>query len=173
MSESSDHSAAGYLAEHAFVGDGIRHAQRERHGFLGFSLAATGLVLGLLMRSSPPRSPVEACLLIGMAGGAILVAERMTIRASLAVARLTSYLRIFVEPRVEGLDYCGRLGSFYAEVRGASSAPHSFAFAYLALTAALALAWLAAPVQGGRQWWQTVLITASSTASLVQVGQLY
>jgi hypothetical protein len=173
MSTSSDSSSAGYLAEYAFVGDGIRHAQRERHGFLGFSLAATGLILGLLMRSTPPRSSTEACFLIGIVGAVILVAERMTIRASQAVARLTSYLRFFIEPRVEGLGYCSRLVLFTRTVGGASSAPHSFAFAYLALTLALTLSWLAAPVHGPRQWWQTLLISALATASAVQVGQLY
>jgi hypothetical protein len=173
MSKSPIDSSAGYLAEYVFVTDGIRHAQRERHGFLGFSLAAAGVILGILMRSTSPRSPIEACFLVGMVGGAILVSGRMTIRASQEVVRLRSYLQCFVEPRVEGLDYLSRLGFFTRAARGASSGPHGFAFAYLALTVALILAWLAAPVHGDKQWWQTFLISALAATSVVQVGQLY
>jgi hypothetical protein len=65
MLDSSNDPIAGYLTEHDFIGEHIRHSQRGRHGFLAFSLAATGLLLGLLMRSTPPRSPTEAYFLPG------------------------------------------------------------------------------------------------------------
>jgi hypothetical protein len=36
--------------------------------FSGFSLAATGLILGLLMRSNPTTIPIEACFLVVSSG---------------------------------------------------------------------------------------------------------
>jgi hypothetical protein len=84
--KSEEGRAAGYLAEFDFIREGMRQDQRERQGFLGFALAASGLVLGLLMRSTPSRSATEACFLVGLAAVVILVAERLTIRASQGVA---------------------------------------------------------------------------------------
>jgi len=46
---------AGYLAEFDFVRERMRQDQRERQGFLGFTLAAAGLVLGLLMDADGER----------------------------------------------------------------------------------------------------------------------
>lgn len=61
MPENSPDTTAGYLAEYAFITEGIRLNQRERQAFLAFSLAASGLILGLLMRATPPRSATETC----------------------------------------------------------------------------------------------------------------
>jgi hypothetical protein len=170
-----DHRAnpsAGYLAEFDFIREGMRQDQRERQAFLGFALAASGLVLGLLMRSTPPRSPTEACFLVGLAAGVVLVAERLTIRASQGVASAGAYLRIFIEPHVDGLEYQARNMSYIRKMRGTVSASRGFGLAYCALTVAFALAWPAAPVHGARQWWQTALVGALVAVSLCQAGKL-
>jgi hypothetical protein len=172
MPQSSTDSVAGYLAEYSFLGEGIRQMQRERHKFLAFSLAASGLILSLLMRSTPPRSPTETCFLVGLAAGVTLIAERMTIRASYSIAVDAAYLRLFVEPQVDGLDFQRRLASPLRTMKGVASTSHSFALAYTALTAAFVLAWFAAPIDGARQWWQTVLIGILTAASFSQVAGL-
>jgi hypothetical protein len=165
-------SVAGYLAEHYQLGEYIRHTRRERDGYLAFSLAGSGLVLGLLMRSRPPRSCTEACFLVGLAAGVALVAERMTIRATRGLGNVIPYLRIFVEPEIEGLGFNGRYASFRRDVRHQASTAGGLSFAYLGLTAAFLLAWFAAPVEDGRQWWQTAVVGALTVASLVQIANL-
>jgi len=124
------------------------------------------------MRSTPPRSTTEACFLVGLAAGVTLIAERMTIRASRAVAVAATYVRLFIEPHVEGLDFQRRMASPLKEVKGTASAAQSFAIAYSGLTAAFVLAWFAAPVENGRQWWQTLLIGIFGAAGVLQVAKL-
>jgi hypothetical protein len=172
MRDSHDDSVTGYLAEYAFLSEAIRDAQRERHGFLGFSLAASGLILGLLLRSRPPRTASEACFLVALTGVVTLIAERLTIRSTQGVVRAGTYLRLFIEPHVEGLNYHRRNDLFLSRAKGTASARRGFAFAYLALTAGIVFAWFALPVQGDRQWWQTFLVVGLVVASLVQVGRL-
>lgn len=165
-------SAAAYLAEYDFIREGMRQDQRERQGFLGFALAASGLILGLLMRSSPPRSATQACFLVGLAAGVTLVAERLTIRASEGVASAGAYMRLFLEPRVEGLAFQRRNPLYLKQIKGTASASRGFGYAYLALTAAFVLAWLAAPLHDHRQWWQTSVVVLFALASLIQAGRL-
>ncbi len=145
-------STAAYLAEYEFIREGMRQDQRERQGFLGFTLAASGLILGLLVRSAPARSATETCFLVDLAAGVTLVAEQLTIRASQGVASGGAYLRLFVEPNVTGLEFQRRNPAFLAKAKGATSASRGFGYAYLAITAAFVLAWFAAPVNDGRQW---------------------
>jgi hypothetical protein len=173
MPPSSKHSIDGYLTEYAFVAEGIRSNQHERQGFLAFSLAASGLILGLLMRSTPPRSPIQACFLVGLAAGVTLIAERMTIRASHGVAAGGAYLRLFIEPHVEGLEFQRRVASSLRQAKGlaSASATRSFAWGYAGLTAAFVLAWFAAPVVGDRQWWQTLLIGLLAATSAFQLRE--
>jgi hypothetical protein len=170
--ESAKDSIAGYLVEYETLAEAIRQTQRELNSFLALSLAASGLILGLLMRTTTPRSPAEACFLISLAAGVTLVAERMTIRGTQKVRSIREYLRIFVEPYVDGLDYHRRTALFLTTVRARARGGHTITFAYAGLTAAFVLAWLAAPVESGRQWWHTCLVGVLGAASLVQVGQL-
>ena len=167
-----DDLTKGYLAEFEFIREGMRQDQRERQGFLGFSLAASGLILGLLMRSSPPRSATEACFLVGLAAGVTLVAERLTIRASHGVASGGAYMRLYIEPHVEGLGFQERNRRYMKQIRGSNSVSRGLGYAYVALTAAFVLAWLAAPLTSGRAWWQTLIVSVLAVASLLQAGKL-
>ena len=83
---------AGYEIEFEFIHAGMRQDQRERQGFLGFTLAANGLILGLLMRGTPERTAKEVWFLVVLAGIVTLVAERLTLRASQGVATAGSTL---------------------------------------------------------------------------------
>ena len=154
----ADDVESGYLAEFDFIREGMRQDQRERHGFLGFALAASGVVLGLLIRSDPALSASRTCFLIGLAALAVLIAERLTIRASQGVASAGAYLRLFVEPRVAGLRYQRRNEAYVRHVRGTVSASLGFGYAYLGLTAAFVAAWWASPISDGRAWWHAAVV---------------
>lgn len=93
-----DEAIAGYLAEFDFIREGMRQNQRERHGFLAFALAGSGLILGLLMRSSPARTAEQTCFLVCLAAIVIIVAQILTIRASQGVASAGAYLRLLSSP---------------------------------------------------------------------------
>lgn len=175
--DSTEDAVAGYLAEYRYLGTYVHQTLRERHGFLALSLAGSGFILGLLMRSTPTKSPGEACFLVALAASVTLVAERMTIRATQGIANILAYFRLFLEPQVPGLGFYVRYASFRGKtplsgVRRRVSGARDLVYAYLTLTAAFLLAWLAAPVQGHRQWWQTALVGALGAISLVQTVHL-
>jgi hypothetical protein len=121
------------------------------------------------MDSDPQRSATEVCFLVGLVALVTLVAEQLTIRASQGVATAGAYMRVFIEPHVEGLEYQRRNVEF--EMKGRVSSSRGFAYAYSAVTAAFVLAWFAAPVDG-RTRWQTGLILLGALASAYQVGRL-
>jgi hypothetical protein len=73
---------------------------------------------------------------------------------------------------VDGLAFQRRMASPLRKMKGVASTSHSFALAYTVLTAAFVLAWLAAPVEDARQWWQTAVIAILGAASLLQVRSL-
>jgi hypothetical protein len=81
----------------------MRQDQRERLAFLGFALAASSAVLGLLARD-PEHLPSssQAFVLIGIALSIAIVAEVLTVRATTGVASAGHYLRKFVEPNTSG-----------------------------------------------------------------------
>src|SRR4051794_14623153 len=89
-----------YLAEFEFIREGMRQDQRERLAFLGFALAAGGAVLGLLVRPDKTPSSGAALFLIGIVAAITIVAEILTIRATIGVASGGAYLREFIEPHV-------------------------------------------------------------------------
>lgn len=170
-SPSSD-PVAGYLAEFDFVREGMRRHQAERHGFLGFALAANGLVLGLLMGGDFAYTASTACFLLCLGLGATLIAERMTIHASLGIASAAAYIRLFIEPNVKGLEFQGRKPGHIKRIGNVGSASRAFGLAYVVLTAAAALAWPTAPVSDGRELWQTGLVAVTASVSVGQVAQL-
>jgi hypothetical protein len=168
-----DYAIAGYLAEYDFIREGMRHDQRERHGFLGFALAASGLILGLLMRSSSAQKPIQACFLVCLAAIVTSVAEELTIRASQGVASAGAYLRLFVEPHVPGLYFQRRNHLYVKKAKGRTSASRGFGYAYMALSVAFVAAWPAAPIHhGDREWWQTVLVAGLGLYSVSRAAKL-
>jgi hypothetical protein len=165
-------SVAGFLAEYDFIGAGMRQYQRERHGFLAFALTASGLILGILMRSNSPRSATEVCFLIGLTAGATLIAERMTIHTSQAIAAGDAYVRLFIEPHVDGLALQRRLASPLRNTKPAVPT-RNLGLAYTGLTAAFVLAWPAVPIDGSTEWWQTLIVATLGAMSLFQAMKLY
>jgi hypothetical protein len=165
-------SVAGFLAEYDFIGAGMRQYQRERHGFLAFALTASGLILGLLMRSNSPRSATEACFLIGLTAGATLIAERMTIHTSQAIAAGDAYVRLFIEPYIDGLALQRRLASPLRSTKLAVPT-RNLGLAYTGLTAAFVLAWPAVPIDGSIEWWQTLIVAVLGATSLFHAMKLY
>ncbi|HEU4720312.1 MAG TPA: hypothetical protein VFS59_03035 [Gemmatimonadaceae bacterium] len=165
-------SEAALLAEYGFLCEAIRQSQRERVGFLGFALAASGLILGLLMKAAPARTPAQACFLVALAAMVTIVAERLTIRASNGVASSATYVRLFLEPALPGLRYQQRHDAYKRQPERSVGAARGFGIAYVALTAAFAAAWVAAPTHGGRAWWQTLAVVALGVLSVAQAAVL-
>jgi hypothetical protein len=164
---------AGYLAEFDFIREGMRQDQRERHGFLAFALAGSGLILGLLMRSSPARTAGQTCFLVCLAAIVTIVAQILTIRASQGVASAGAYLRFFVEPHVPGLYYQRRNAIYITRSRW-TSASLGFGVAYVALSLAFGIAWFAAPLQAHstRQVWQSGIVAVVGVLSLLFAAKL-
>lgn len=161
-----------YLAEYEFVRGGLRQDQRERLAFLGFALAASGLILGLLMRSPQGRSASQVCFLVGLAAIIVLVAERLTIRACNGVASGGTYIRLFIEPKVRGLRYQQRYAEFVKHLDGSAGLARGIGLAYVGLTLAFVLAWFAAPTRNDHEWWQTLTVVSLGGLSLWQAGML-
>jgi hypothetical protein len=145
----------GLLAEFEFIREGLRQDQRERQVFLGFALAASGTVLGLLVRPGTVPSPNQVLVFVLIAGAVTIVAEVLTIRATLGVASAGVYLRIFVEPYVDGLAFQSRNRRFLDNMDSRISASWGFAVAYLMLSFALALAWFSVHLSSPRGVWQS------------------
>jgi hypothetical protein len=155
MPNSAGELRDGYEMEFEFIHTGMRQDQRERQGFLGFTLAANGLILGLLMRTTPERTAKQVWFLVVLAAIVTLVAERLTIRASQGVATAGSYIRTFIEPHFNGLKYQRRNRNF--KMKGNVSSSHGFAFAYLLVTVGVLSTWFLVPPpdKGGHTWPET------------------
>jgi len=159
--DSSDEQA-GYLAEFDFLREGLRQDQRERHIFLGFALAASGTVLGLLVRRGSPLSPGEALFLIETAAGITVIAEILTVRATYGVANAGAYLRKFVEPHVTGLNFQSRHAHAHSRLHFKISSSAGLAAAYGMLTAAFVVAWLTVPTIPPAGTLRTVIVFVSA-----------
>jgi hypothetical protein len=85
------------------------------------------------------------------------------------------YLRLFVEPHVEGLSYQRRNQTFLVILKPNVSSSRGFAVAYLWVTIAFGLAWVMAPIERhtGREWWQWSIVAFFVLLSLSQVLTLY
>ena len=162
------------LAEFEFLREGMRQDQRERLAFLGFALAASSTVLGLLARdSTKPLSSSHAFVLIVIALSIAIVAEVLTIRATTSVASAGHYLREFVEPNTSGgLQFQTRHRQFLERLqegspegrspkrlvrfvmRASVSGSWGLAVAYFILTAGILTAWFIVDISGSRWGWR-------------------
>jgi hypothetical protein len=172
MPPSESVKQAESLADFEFVREGLRQDQRERHGFLAFALAACGTILGLLVRPASTPSSDQALVLLLIAASITIVAEVLTIRATLGVASAGVYLRMFVESPDSGLKFQTRNRRFLRHMDSRISASWGFAVAYLMLTGALAFAWFTIPLHSPRGVFRSgaviaiVLISTGLTAAL-------
>src|ERR1700685_239704 len=157
-SAKGEHPLDGLLAEFDFIREGLRQDQRERQVFLGFALAASGTVLGLLVRPSSAPSAGQALVLMLIAIVVTIIAEVLTVRATLGVASGGVYLRLFIEPCVSGLNFQTRNRLFLERMDSRISASWGFAVAYLALTAAMLLAWFTIHLSSRRDWRSVVVL---------------
>jgi hypothetical protein len=168
----------GLLAEFDFIREGMRQDQRERLVFLGFALASSGAVLGLLVRDHQHLpSGAQAFVLILVALAIAIVAEVMTIRATIGVASAGHYIREFIEPRAAGLRFQERNRHFLDELkaprprmgrlmRSSVSASWGLAIAYGVLTVALAVAWFTVDLSTPRDTLRDVLVVLGVLVSL-------
>jgi hypothetical protein len=149
---------AAYLAEFEFIREGLRQDQHERQVFLGFALTAGGVVLGLLVRPGATPSSGQALFLIGIVGAIAIVAEILTIRATMGVASAGLYLRDFVEEKVPELNFQKRNREFLKHMDDRVSASWGLAIAYGTLTIGLVLAWFTIHLSSARSPLQTVAV---------------
>jgi hypothetical protein len=163
---SDDEHLAAYLAEFEFIREGLRQDQRERQAFLGFALAAGGIVLGLLVRSGTTPSSGQALFLIGIVAAIVIVAEVLTMRATIGVASAGIYVRKFVEPHVAGLRFQTRNREFLEHMDARVSASWGFAIAYGTLTAGLVLAWFTIHLSSSRSVYQSALVVILACISV-------
>lgn len=167
------------LAEFEFVREGMRQDQRERLVFLGFVLAASSAILGLLARDAKHLpSSSQAFVLIGIALSITIVAEILTIRATIGVASAGHYLRMFVEPNAPGLAFQTRNPQFFDQLREGSknklqgllmrasvSGSWGLAVAYGMLTAGLVGAWFTLDLSTSRGFWHSAVVAVAACVS--------
>lgn len=175
------------LAEFAFITDGMRQDQRERLAVLGFALAASSAVLGLLVRqTTKPPSSTQGFILLGIAVAITLVAELMTIRATIGVASGGHYLRLFIESEVPELRFQTRRPHFLAALgaqtakrlprsllRSSVHAASGFAIAYGVLTVGLEIAWFSVDLSTTRGLWQSILLVGAGCVNVGLAAQLW
>jgi len=178
---------ARLIAEYEFVREGMRQDQRERLAFLGFALAAAGTVLGLLVRDPTILpTPSQALVLIGIALSIAIVAEVLTIRATIGVASAGHYLCEFIESDVselafqtrnrQFLDHLGRASSKRWKrclMRASVSGSWGLAVAYGILTGALLVAWFTVDLAAARGFWRSALVVVASSTSAALTGLLW
>jgi len=174
VSEAPDEEhLAAYLAEFEFIREGLRQDQRERQVFLGFALTAGGVVLGLLVRPGSTPSAGQALFLIGIVGAITVVAEVLTIRATMGVASAGLYLRDFIEPKVPELKFQKRNREFLEHMDHRVSASWGLAIAYGTLTAGLPLAWFTIHLSSARSPLQTVVVLLVAAVSLLMTVMIW
>jgi len=174
------------LAEFAFITGGMRQDQRERLAVLGFALAASSAVLGLLVRQTKPPSSAQGFILIGIALAITLVAELMTIRATIGVASGGHYLRLFIESEIPELRFQTRRPRFLAAlgaqttkrlprslIRSSVHAASAFAIAYGVLTVGLLIAWFSVDLSTARGLWKTILLVGGGCVNIGLAAQLW
>ncbi len=171
-SETTD-APKDFLAEFEFIREGMRQDQRERQVFLGFALAASGTVLGLLVRPTTAPSPSQALVLVVIAAAITIVAEVLTIRATLGVASAGVYLRMFIEPNVPGLNFQRRNRRFLKHMHYRISASWGFAVAYGMLTGALALAWFTIDLSSARGVERSAVVLLAVIVSTLLTARLW
>jgi membrane protein YdbS with pleckstrin-like domain len=165
--EAQNRLLAARLAEFNFLHEGLRQDQRDRRVFLGFALAANAAVLGLLMRPDANPSATQALFLVGIVAILTIVAELMTVRATLGVVSTGVYLRKFVEPEVPGLQFQTMNQEYLRHMDQRVGASWGFAIAYSGLTAGFVLAWLVVDVD--KCWWQHALVALATGISVRQI----
>ncbi len=184
--ENEDAAARGYLAEYEFIREGLRQDQRERQVFLGLALAAGAVVLGLVVRPKEVPTPAEALFLIGIGMSITIVAQLLTIRATVGVASAGVYLREFVEPNVPGLrfqkrnrQFLERLSSDRSGRRGldfmgaAVSSSWGLAIAYGLLAGGFVLAWFTVDIASPRDVVRSTLVVILGAISVALTRQLW
>jgi hypothetical protein len=105
--------------------------------------------------------------LIGIVGAIAIVAEILTIRATMGVASAGLYLRDFVEEKVPELNFQKRNREFLKHMDDRVSASWGFAIAYMMLTAGLILAWFTIHLSSSRSPVQTGLVLLAVVVSFL------
>jgi hypothetical protein len=138
VAQNGDRELDGLLAEFAFVTDGMRQNQRERQTYLAFTLAATGVLLGILLGDDSQQTSSAYFFVVALAGVVVVTAEVLTIRSTRGVTSHAAYIRYFIEERVPDLRLQNRMAEFPKRPVGTA---RGLGFVYLALAAALPFAW--------------------------------
>jgi hypothetical protein len=186
-------------AEFDFVREGMRQDQRERLAFVGFALAASGTLLGVLVRN-PHQLPTshQAFILIIFAFAVTIVAEILTIRATIGVASGGHYIRQFIEVRVPDLRYQTRNQQFRAQLAKADlesgragllaralrkvprlvlhssvSSSSGLALAYGGLIVGLLIAWFTVSVSTHRVAGQSIALAGTALLAGLLAWQLW
>lgn len=109
------------LAEYQTLREEIFLRQDARHKILGFTVAGTGAVLGVTLRL-PPNGGVNymALALIGFGLVSVAAAVLLTIHHTQQTNLISSYIRKFLEPHMEGLNWETRWTHYRGEISGKS-----------------------------------------------------
>jgi hypothetical protein len=159
MSEPSD----GVLQEYERLCNDFLQYKRDRLFVLGFTFTAAGAVIGIVAQERVPEqtsiTTASLSLIVGLLSFSLLVvlaALVLTARYTEAIERLASYMRVFIEPEVRGLNWETRLRSYRTLKSGRryrllTRTDRSVAVYYFVLNAGLAT--LVVPTGAWRSPW--------------------
>ncbi|KPK65393.1 MAG: hypothetical protein AMK73_03110 [Planctomycetes bacterium SM23_32] len=170
----------GMLAEYGSLREEIMRRQQARLLILGFTLAGVGAVLGVALGSDSSTSPELDHVVFGLTGWGVLLvngALMLTIYHTQAIERIAAYIRTFIEPEVDGLQWETRWAAF-RQGRGARripALPMGLSRPLAVFYALLSLAMYATAFSGGLQfsWVAMVLASSLEVTSLLLAADLY
>lgn len=97
-----------FLEEYRALRDEIGRKQRGRFVILGFALSGVGTIVGVALPAQGLQAEVlsyRSLWLLCFAIGFLAVAQVLTIRETQGIQRIADYIRAFLEPHSDGLNY--------------------------------------------------------------------
>jgi hypothetical protein len=135
------------LKEYDSLRKEIAARQSIRFTILGFTVASIGTILGLTTQSlSPGKTPFDhfTRTLVCFALGLLITAQILTIHLTQWIDSIATYIRTFIEPPVDGLEWETRLRQRRKRRRGGTSRALACYYAFLTL-AVSAVAYVTSP----------------------------
>ena len=166
MNAADDPVDPGLLEEYRQLKQEIFNAQAIRYTILGFTVAATGTILGLIAKelASPEATRTFAAVFVSFGLGLLIAAQLLTIHFSHWIIIAARYIREFIERRVPGIQWETRMLRLRKEEKGQilrASRPLGGYYCFLAVAV-----YIMAPLSGAETFRALAMPTALMMLSI-------